>query len=1083
VVVRELFGSDSVTDAGANILGIVESIAETGSPVTILWVPNYEFARKMDAADEAWHIDRLKKNSLVKLEVLIDVPELSPHLSFPEKASLATYFWLKKQVFDEVYFACEGGLSYYTVLAMELGLFEPAGSLALLIHSPAEWLAETEKRYLTNIPELALVHMERYSIEYAPEKIFFSKSIEKWCISKGWEVRGASHFLYPLTPLELVIDKPSTKPAFGKNAEINLGFWPGWEYRNGITALYDAFDKVNAAGTKNLVLNCFGNFSQILGENTGGMLLRRARSWPFKIRFFPKQTETQCLEYISNKAGIVVVPHLASGGSRIALACLNAGIPMIATANGANEELVLQTQRRDLSGPKPADIAATILRLTEKPFKALKPKVDRSAAVRDLHEKRRHLYQTAVKKIPKAASNKKRPLVTIVIAHYERPVLLADALFSVTQQDYENIEVVLVDDGSKSAKALAFLKELEPDFKARGWKILRQQNKYLGAARNAGIRASSGRYVLFFDDDNALLPHAVSTFVKALETSGSDICTSVSKIFVGDAPPARESDGCVEYVPLGGSLNLAFTHDSFGDANAMIRREVFDKIGYLVEDYGFVASDWEFFTRAALNDLKIRIIPEPTYWYRSSAEGMFRSAHWYETRKPILELFRKYKYKGLDHVHEMIMSQSAYIGERNSLGFRLRYDRSNAAMERLNLMDAESPEAYQCLAEIAASEGRPDAALTLLAQLQDKSLLEKAWQAWLTPSIAQTSLANAGLPPVERAKLGVDQLRNFSVASTTPKMPTPPSYVRPPESLFIETCPSGELVAVLPAGLPAGAISMSLSVSVDDMGGEQVEVMVSIIEVVPSKPTRGQPSDTVANQVILGTSGWRTIDRRYIEQLIDVQCTNAASGPASLVISMKSARRTRHSARTLVCFKDFSYMAFRGLNSATHPRLHIPPNKLRAQALTTDEIATANLVTHYPDEGELLKFEPGEAGFLLRPSPSGVVVAVMQWAFPPFAKGLLATVEVADDTEGSFDFSLALARPSYLGEWTADGPRSAVAFSGWRRVTRKFEWQEMEISLNEPQRYHLAICAAVRLPPGTSHERVRTFWRKFIVRW
>jgi hypothetical protein len=146
-------------------------------------------------------------------------------------------------------------------------------------------------------------------------------------------------------------------------------------------------------------------------------------------------------------------------------------------------------------------------------------------------------------------------------------------------------------------------------------------------------------------------------------------------------------------------------------------------------------------------------------------------------------------------------------------------------------------------------------------------------------------------------------------------------------------------------------------------------------------------------------------------------------------------------------------------------------------------MASAQLVTQYQGEYDLLKFEHGEPGFLLRPSPSGAVVAVMQWSFPPFAKSLLASVEVADDVEGSFDFSLALARPSYLGEWTTDGPRSTVAFSGWRRVTRKFEWQEIEVSLNEPQRYHLAICAAVRLPPGTSPERARTFWRKFVVRW
>ncbi len=1083
IVVRELYGAGGISDAGANLRGMAEAIAETGCPTTILWVPEYEQQQRMDVAVRDWHIEKLKKNFLIDLEILTDVPELSPHLSFPEKASLATYYWIKKQFFDEVYFAVEGGLSYYTLVAMELGLYSPPGPISVLVHSPLEWLAETEKRYLTSIPELALVHMERYAIEYAPNRIFFSKYMENWCVSKGWKLLGKSQFLFPLQPQELRVSSPRTKPAFGKSNEINLGFWPGWEFRSGAVALYDALDKVSAAGAKNFVLNCFGNFSQILGEHTGGMLIRRARNWPFKIRFFPKQTESQCLEYIGSRGGIVIAPHLASGGSKIILACLNAGIPLITTTNGSNAELISRAQKNALAGPKPVDLATSILGLCDKAIKVLVPEVDQAAAAENLHEMRSKLRQTGKQGATKTVGGKKNPLVSIIIAHYERPVMLADALFSVTQQDYQNIEVVLVDDGSKTPEAVKFLKELEPDFKSRGWKIIRQKNRYLGAARNTGIRASRGRYVLFFDDDNALLPHAVSTFVKALETSGSDICTSVSKIFVGAAPPSKESDGFVEYVPLGGSLNLAFTHDSFGDANAMIRREVFDKIGYLIEDYGFVASDWEFFTRAALNDLKIRIIPEATYWYRSSAEGMFRNAHWYETRKPILELFRKYNYKGLDQVHEMLMSQTTYIGERNSLGFRLRYDRDNAAMERLNLLDAQSSEAYQCLAEIASAEGRPDAALTLLAQIQGKPLLDQAWKTWLSPSIAQTSLLNAGLPPVEKTTLGVDQLRGFAVASTTPNMPTPPSYIRPPESLFIETCPSGEVVAVLAAGLPAGSISLSMGVSVDDQAGEQVEVMVSVIETEIPDVELKRLDDSEAKQIILGTSGWRTMDRRYMDQLVDVQFSKAASGPASIVISIKSARRVRHAARTLVCFKNLSFMAFRGLNAAHHPRLHLPSNQLRAQALSGDELSTVQLVTQYPGEFDLLKFEHGENGFLLRPSPSGPVVAVMQWAFPQFAKSLLASVEVADDVEGSFDFSVALARPSYLGDWTSDGPHKALAFSGWRRVTRKFEWQEIEVSLNEPQRYHLAICAAVRLPPGTSPDQARTFWRKFVVRW
>jgi hypothetical protein len=58
----------------------------------------------------------------------------------------------------------------------------------------------------------------------------------------------------------------------------------------------------------------------------------------------------------------------------------------------------------------------------------------------------------------------------------------------------------------------------------------------------------------------------------------------------------------------GGGVEVALHGESFGDANAMIRRSVFDRIGFLVEDYGFACQDWEFFARATFAGLKLRLI-------------------------------------------------------------------------------------------------------------------------------------------------------------------------------------------------------------------------------------------------------------------------------------------------------------------------------------------------------------------------------------------------------------------------------------------------------------------------------------------
>src|SRR5262249_20467512 len=69
------------------------------------------------------------------------------------------------------------------------------------------------------------------------------------------------------------------------------------------------------------------------------------------------------------------------------------------------------------------------------------------------------------------------PLVSVCLAHFNRPGPLRQALRSLEAQDYPHFEVVLVDDGSNDPEALALLDELGPVFARRGWRVVRQENR------------------------------------------------------------------------------------------------------------------------------------------------------------------------------------------------------------------------------------------------------------------------------------------------------------------------------------------------------------------------------------------------------------------------------------------------------------------------------------------------------------------------------------------------------------------------------------------------------------------------------
>ncbi|SPJ15766.1 hypothetical protein SBDP2_500009 [Syntrophobacter sp. SbD2] len=188
--------------------------------------------------------------------------------------------------------------------------------------------------------------------------------------------------------------------------------------------------------------------------------------------------------------------------------------------------------------------------------------------------------------------------------------------------------MLLVDDGSDQPEALAFLDRLEPEFQSRGWRIIRQENSYLGAARNTGARHAHGEYLLFMDDDDYAEPHEISTFVRVAGYCGADILTCVAKLFSGNAAPSSYSqvpDNVL--LPLGAAADVGAVKNCFGGANALVRRSTFEKLGGFTEDYGVGYEDHEFFARAVLKGARLEVVPEELFWYRRQQRSMIQTTH------------------------------------------------------------------------------------------------------------------------------------------------------------------------------------------------------------------------------------------------------------------------------------------------------------------------------------------------------------------------------------------------------------------------------------------------------------------------
>ena len=152
--------------------------------------------------------------------------------------------------------------------------------------------------------------------------------------------------------------------------------------------------------------------------------------------------------------------------------------------------------------------------------------------------------------------------------------------------------------------------------------MVKQENLYLGAARNKGASLASGKYILFKDDDNFSKPHEISRFVEVAERNNSEILVCFSDNFIGDKKPSYRNSTHVRRVPFGPDLNYSLFRNGIGDSNCFVLRSVFEELGGFTEHYKIGLDDHEFFLRAIAKNKTIDVVPEALYWYRMSGVKM-----------------------------------------------------------------------------------------------------------------------------------------------------------------------------------------------------------------------------------------------------------------------------------------------------------------------------------------------------------------------------------------------------------------------------------------------------------------------------
>ncbi len=206
-----------------------------------------------------------------------------------------------------------------------------------------------------------------------------------------------------------------------------------------------------------------------------------------------------------------------------------------------------------------------------------------------------------------------QPLVSIIIPCYKQAHFLNKAIDSCIQQAYQNLEIIVIDDGSPDN--ISEVMSLYTD-NAR-IQLINKQNQGVAAARNTGIDFAKGSYMQFLDADDWLHPQKITRQVEFLEANPTlgfvycDFYIVYNENEFSDAHSVSQSLGPLEPE----IFNTLWMDNCVPYLSALVRREWIERAGPF--KLGFEGcEDYEFWMRLAALGCKVRYIPERLVYYR-----------------------------------------------------------------------------------------------------------------------------------------------------------------------------------------------------------------------------------------------------------------------------------------------------------------------------------------------------------------------------------------------------------------------------------------------------------------------------------
>jgi hypothetical protein len=660
-----------------------------------------------------------------------------PVSSSAARTSAEAHAWLLGEGFSTVVAIGGGAALHWALTARRLGFGHERTRFVEILHAPTLWSCEQRGSFANSTDYYARDFLERGAAAHADRVLTFHAGIRPWLARRGW----------PMDRIETVepgfIAHPSDGETFPRDrsgarkggspgaAPRRLCFIGNIDDRYGLDCFLEALEIVAKPGdVKHLEIDFIGMSGPGAAEHPATAIAGVMGALPFEWRYVVADAPRVVLRRIG-KSDLVVCCSAVAGGELLPAYCAAYGLPLLSTLGGLDPG-------NPLAGPfdvRTARSVARDLRAALRPEPA-EPLRSGAAKANGAGEVLSNGAAKAREKIPektaeepgiaerllsaptpRPAPEPEAPFVSVILCHEDAPGLLHQALYALGRQTHPGLEVIVVDNASSFEGTLAYLRQIEPLFDARGWRLVRRAESADAAAlRNEAVAMAQGDLLVMLEADGVARPDLIASLVRAAEVGRLDAVSCFAARIEGDDFPVALFDAHTvgaDVAPLGAAIALGAHEEAFTCGAVLYRRAAIVAAGGYCAGEG--GGDHELLARLALKGARIDVVPETLWLARAGEPPIGRSIQAYRRVAAVVETYEAAAGESLKGLFQLALEQQRAPDQARGRGV---WSRAALAPESAGAAIAEaSAEKYPlALARCALEAGRPETALELAAR-------------------------------------------------------------------------------------------------------------------------------------------------------------------------------------------------------------------------------------------------------------------------------------------------------------------------------------------------------------------------------